>query len=118
MFFQLALSLALVPLRSGSRDSPAVAPPWVRSWEGEFLRFWEQMKDLGREQRRGVGCRAKVALAVQDAHGMGSATLASSHLAVLPRHLCDELIQDRNGDGSCTGRELSSSEPPLAVGPC
>lgn len=66
---------------------------------GQFLGFWEQMEDLGREQRWDVGCRARVALAVQDAHGMGSTTLASLHLCVLPRHSCKELIQVRNGDG-------------------
>lgn len=69
---------------------------------GQFLGFWEQMKDLGREQRQGVGCRSRVALAAQDAHGMGSATLAPLHPAVLPQHLCNALIQVRNGDGPCT----------------
>lgn len=73
---------------------------------------------LGGEQSWVVVCRARVALAVQDAHRMSSTTLASLHLAEFPQHLRNELIQNRNGDGSCTERELASSEPPLAVGPC
>lgn len=100
--------------------SPLLWCHWDQGWsrcgslvdqglEGQFLGFWEQMKDLGREQGWGVECRARVALVGQGAHGMGSATLASLHPLVSPQHLCNELIQARNGDGSCTGRELSSS---------
>lgn len=91
---------------------PLWLPTWVRGWGENSWGFGS------REQSWGVGCRARVALAVQDAHEMGSTALASLHLAVLPQHLCNELIRDRNGDRSCTERELSSSEPPPAVGPC
>lgn len=107
MFFQPALSFALVPLGSGM--VPLWLPRGSGAGGGQFLGFCEQIKDLGREQGWGVGCRASVPLAGQDAHGMGSATLASLHPLVLPWHLCNELIQVRNGDGSCTGRELSPS---------
>lgn len=91
--------------------------------------FGSGSKALGKEQQPGLPGWGGAGLGWlrrrRMPHGTGSATLASRHPAVPPRHLCNELpglSMGQGWDGYCTanlkGGGLSASETPLAPGPC